>query len=218
MTADADQLTDRPAPAAAERPAKIAAQRRPARLDAATILARQRRAFGGVKLGAAFFGWVTAVGMTVLLTMGVLALMIGIGVLMNTDPDAATDDAASNTAAVSILGAILLAVVVFGAFLCGGYVAARMARFDGLRQGVAVVGWTVAVPVVLLLLAIVVDLGFRDVAISLLPDLAMAVLLVGVLGIVALGAVVGGLLGERYHRVVDGVGLGGPGGPAGSGE
>ncbi len=209
MTADVDSLAERRAPAPADGPTKITPQRRQPRLDAATILARQRRAFGGVKLGAAFFGWVTAVGMTVLLTLGILALMIGISVLMNTDPDTATDDAASNTAAVSILGAILLAVVVFGAFLCGGYVAARMARFDGLRQGVAVVGWTVAIPAVLLLVAIAADLGFRDVALSLLPDLATGVLLAGVLGIAALGAVLGGLLGERYHRLVDGVGLAG---------
>ena len=177
------------------------------RLDAATMLARQRRVFGGVKLGAAFFGWVTAVGMTVLLTLGVLAVMIGGSILLDTDPGAATDNAASNTATVSILGAILLAAVVFGAFLCGGYVAARMARFDGLRHGLAVFGWTVVIPAALLATAVAVDLGFRDVGQSLLPDRATAALLVGVLGIAALGAVLGGLLGERYHRRVDDVGL-----------
>lgn len=179
--------------------------------DPATVLARQRRVFGGVKLGAAFFGWVTAVGMLVLLTLGVLALMVGLSIVMNTDPDAATDDAASNAAVVSILGAILLAVIVFGAFLCGGYVAARMARFDGLRQGVAVFGWTLAVPLTLVAVAAALDFGFREVAVSLMPDRATAALLIGVLGIAALGAVLGGLLGERYHRRVDGVGLTGSG-------
>jgi hypothetical protein len=54
------------------------------------------------------------------------------------------------------------------------------------------------------------------VAQSLVPDLATAVLLIGVLGVAALGALLGGLLGERYHRRVDGVGL--SGGPVGSTE
>lgn len=186
---------------------RLSAQRRRPRIDAAAMLARQRRVLGGIKVGAAFFGWVTAVGMTVLLTVGVLVLMIGVGVVLGTDPGTATDGAASNTVAVSILGAVLLAVILFGAFLCGGYVAARMARFDGLQQGLAVCAWTVAVPLAAFLLALAVDLGFRDVALSLLPDLATAAVLLGVLGIAAFGACVGGLLGERYHRVVDRVGL-----------
>lgn len=211
MTVDVEPVTHRRrGPGALARRPEVAVAQRQVQLDPAALLARQRRAFGGVKLGAAFFGWVTAVGMTVLLTVGVLALIIGISVLMNTDPDAATDGAAANAARVSILGAILLAVVVFAAFLCGGYVAARMARFDGLRQGVAVVGWTVAVPAALLGVAIGADLGVRDVAVSLVPRAAGAVL-AGVLGIAALGSVLGGLLGERYHRLVDGVGLSGSG-------
>ncbi|WP_019873256.1 hypothetical protein [Sporichthya polymorpha] len=200
-------------------PAQLRPRRRQQQLDPATVIARQRRVFGGVKIGAAFFGWVTAVGMTVLLTLGVLTLMIAIGVVLGTDPDSATDGAASNAVAVSILGAILLAVVLFGAFLCGGYVAARMARFDGLLQGVAVCGWTVGVPVALFLLALVLDLGFRDVALSLLPSIATAVLGLGALGVAALGAITGGLIGERYHRVVDQVGLtGGPTEGAGAEE
>lgn len=214
MTSHVDRLAARRPDAPVDRrsPFSVPVQwRRPrldaAPLDAATLLARQRRAFGGVKLGAAFFGWVTAVSMAVLLTLGVLALMIGVSIAMNADPGTATDDAAAHTVAVSILGAILLAVVVFGAFLCGGYVAARMSRFDGVRQGVAVVGWTVAVPVGLLLAALGLDLGSRDVALSLLPDRATGAVLFGVLGVAALGAVLGGLLGERYHRRVDSVGL-----------
>lgn len=209
MTSDVEGPIERRAGGLADRRRRIPRPgpwRQP-RLDAATMLARQRRVFGGVKLGAAFFGWVTAVGMTVLLTLGVLAVMIGVSILLDTDAAAATDNAASNTAAVSILGAILLAAIVFSAFLCGGYVAARMARFDGRRQGLAVFGWTLAIPAVLLASAIAVDLGFRDVGQSLLPGGGTAALLVGALGIAALGAVLGGLLGERFHRRVDGVGL-----------
>lgn len=35
--------------------------------DRATIVARQRERFGGIKVGSAFFGWLTATGMAVLL-------------------------------------------------------------------------------------------------------------------------------------------------------
>jgi hypothetical protein len=208
MTSGVEHLHDRrDGPADRRSRDSLPASRRQPRLDPAAVIARQRRVFGGVKLGAAFFGWVTAVGMTVLLTLGVLAVMIAVSIVLDADPGTATDNAASNTAAVSILGAILLAVVVFGAFLCGGYVAARMARFDGLRQGVAVFAWTLAVPLTLTAGAVAVDFGFRDVAQSLLPDRATFVLLLGVLGIAALGSVSGGLLGERFHRRVDDVGL-----------
>jgi hypothetical protein len=172
------------------------------------VLARQRRIFGGVKAGAAFFGWVTAIGTFVLLSLGVLALMVVLSIATDTDPGSATDDAAANTAAVSILGALLLAVVTFGAFFCGGYVAARMSRFDGLLQGLGVWAWSIGVPIVLWLLAAILDLGFRDVALSLLPNSATTVMLLGLCGIAGGGAVVGGLVGEHYHRVVDQVGLG----------
>jgi hypothetical protein len=191
----------------ATRTSILPAQLRRSRLDPAVVLDRQRRAFGGVKIGAAFFGWVTAIGTFVLLSVGVLALMVVLSIATDTDPGSATDDAASNTAAVSLLAAILLAVVTFGAFFCGGYVAARMSRFDGLLQGLAVWGWSIAVPVVLWLAALVLDLGFRDVALSLLPNLATIVMLAGLCAIAGGGAVVGALVGEHYHRVVDGVGL-----------
>jgi hypothetical protein len=185
----------------------LPAQLRRPRLDPAVVLDRQRRVFGGVKIGAAFFGWVSAIGTFVLLSVGVLALMVVLSIATDTDPGSATDDAASYTAAVSVLAAILLSVVTFGAFFCGGYVAARMSRFDGLLQGLAVWGWSVAVPVALWLAALVVDLGFRDVALSVLPNLATTVMLAGLCGIAGGGSVVGGLVGEHYHRMVDGVGL-----------
>ena len=46
------------------------------------------------------------------------------------------------------MGAVTLAAVLFVAFGCGGYVAGRMARFDGARQGLAVWLWAVVLAVV----------------------------------------------------------------------
>ena len=39
-------------------------------------------------------------------------------------------------------GVVVAAVVLFVAYVCGGYVAGRMARFDGIKQGLAVWGWS----------------------------------------------------------------------------
>ena len=46
--------------------------------DRATVVARQRERFGGIKAGSAFFGWLTATGMSVLL----IALLAAAGVVV----------------------------------------------------------------------------------------------------------------------------------------
>jgi hypothetical protein len=61
-----------------------------------------------------------------------------VGVATNTDASTATTQAAQDPKTVSIVGAVALLVVLFVAYYCGGYVAGRMARFHGVRQGLAV--------------------------------------------------------------------------------
>ena len=46
---------------------------------------------------------------------------------------------------VGLVGGVLLLVILFVAYLAGGYVAGRMARFNGARQGLAVWLWGVAI-------------------------------------------------------------------------
>src|SRR5918994_5177839 len=95
---------------------------------------RARERFGGVNLGAAFFGWLVAMGMTALLT-GILAVAAtAIGYSENITQSEAQRAAGT----VTLVIAIVLVAVLLIAYYSGGYVAGRMSRFDGSRQGVAV--------------------------------------------------------------------------------
>ncbi|MGY1592367.1 hypothetical protein ACI79D_10360 [Geodermatophilus sp. SYSU D00708] len=176
-------------------------------------VAAQRSAFGGVKWGAAFFGWLSANGLAVLL----IALLSAAGVALGlTQGIASADDAAQQADTIGLGGAIALLVVLFVAYLAGGYVAGRMARFSGVRQGVAV--WLVGLLVVVVLSVagyllgreynvlealhlprIPIDEGTATTA-GIVTLLAMAV-------VTLLGAVVGGRLGTRYHRRIDRAGF-----------
>src|SRR3954449_9499744 len=111
-------------------------------------VAAQHARFGGIKWGAAFFGWLTAHGLAVLLVALLSAAGVALGLANNVDtPDEAADQAQT----LGIGGGVAILVVLFLAYLAGGYVAGRMARFDGARQGVAV--WGIGLIVVLVLAA-----------------------------------------------------------------
>lgn len=192
---------------------------------AGELVDRQRERFGGLKVGAAFFGWLTAMGMAVLLTALVVAAtgaVFGLGVAGT--PDEAADEAMRNVETVGWIGAAALFVILFVAYFCGGYVAGRMARFNGVRQGLAVWVWAIVIAIVIALLSVVAGsqwdiLGALD-AFPRIPvsdgELTIAGIITAV--IVALaslgGAILGGVTGMRYHRRVDRAGLDEPGYPA----
>ena len=125
-------------------------------------------------------------------------------------------EATANASGIGIGGGIALLVVLFLAYLAGGYVAGRMARFDGVRQGIAV--WVIGLLVVLLLavLGLVFGSQFNVLAQLNLPRIpidegtattAGIVTLVAILLVTLLGAVIGGKVGEHYHRKVDRAGF-----------
>src|SRR5918998_678975 len=97
------------------------------------VVAREKERFGGMKFGASFFGWLTASGMAVLLTA--LLAAAGAGVGLATDIDPANPDA-SQADTIGLIGAIVVLAIIFVSYFAGGYVAGRMARFNGARQGV----------------------------------------------------------------------------------
>ncbi|NMR30714.1 YrzE family protein [Crystallibacter degradans] len=185
-------------------------------LDREAVFVRQRDAFGGVKLGSAFFGWLSATGMIVLLLSIATGITVAFGFSALNDlqnPEAI----ASGGGAAAIPAAIVLGVILLLSYFAGGYVAGRMARFDGVRQGLAVWLWGIVMAVV----ASVVGLatGGMDVINSFtgnsavsaaiqdltVPGLiALAIVLVLTLG----GALLGGLAGMRFHRKVDRAGFG----------
>lgn len=183
--------------------------------DRGDVRARQKERFGGIKWGAAFFGWLTAIGTFVLLTALIAAVGGAIGL---SNPGAADQagQAAQNPGAAQtagIVSVIVAAVVLLIAYYCGGYVAGRMARFNGLKQGIAVWVWTIVISIVVAILATVAGAQFNVLgAVGGLPQLPVDGGALGIAGIIAvaialavslLGAILGGLAGMRFHRKID---------------
>jgi hypothetical protein len=171
---------------------------------------RQREEFGGLNWGSALFGWLVAVGIATLLTAILSAAGAAIG-LTKTSPSQASDSAST----IGIVGGVLFLVVLLIAYYAGGYVAGRMSRFDGPRQGVGV--WVIGLLVTVLLAVAGVLLGAKynvlsQLSLPRIPVDEGSLTAGGVIALVAivlgtlLAAVVGGKAGTRYHRKIDRVG------------
>jgi hypothetical protein len=175
---------------------------------ATTEVARQRDEYGGTNWGAAFFGWLVAVGLGALLT----ALVSAAGAAIAFSELDSVGEAANNSDTIGIVGGICLLAIALIAYFAGGYVAGRMSRFDGGRQGLAVWIWSVVVVVVLAIIGAIAGSEYNllgDINLPRIPidegDLTtggiivLALVLIGTL----LAAMAGGKAGERYHRRVD---------------
>ena len=181
--------------------------------DRHSVVGREIEEYGGVKVGSAFFGWLTATGTGVLLTAVVAAAGTAVGVATDTS----TSEAA-NSRTIGIAGAIVVLVVLFVAYYCGGYVAGRMARFNGLKQGLAVWLWAVAIAVVVAIAAAIAGNQYDVLGkLNSFPRIPVSEGNLTTGGIIALliaaaasliGALAGGLAGMRFHRRVDRTGLG----------
>jgi hypothetical protein len=174
------------------------------------VRARQRAEFGGFNWGSAFFGWLVAVGLAVLLTAIVAAAGTGIGLTT-----VGSGGAQNNAETIGVVGGILLVAIAMVAYYCGGYVAGRMSRFDGARQGFGV--WVFGLIVTVGIAAAGWIFGDKynvldDLNLPRIPvhagDLttggliALAAIVLGTL----VAAITGGKVGERFHRRVDRVG------------
>jgi hypothetical protein len=174
------------------------------------VRARQREEFGGINWGAAFFGWLVAVGLGALL-VGLLAAAgaaVGLTEL--------SDEAAGNATEISLGGAIALLAALAVAYFAGGYVAGRMSRFDGARQGVGTWLLGLVLTVVLAIVGVVLGSEYNVLEQLELPAVpvgdselatggALALIIVAAGTLVA--AIAGGKAGERYHRKVDRAGF-----------
>ena len=192
----------------------------PVEVDRRDVLVREQERFGGIKIGSAFLGWMAAVGVGVLLT----ALLTAAGVVLSLTSSTTTTDisnqasAATGTAkTIGLIGAILLLLAMFAAYYCGGYVAGRMARFNGTKQGLAVWLWGIVFAVVIALLVEVAGSRYNILSNLNLPHIPISqgdVTTAGIIAIVAAvvvtlgGALLGGRAGMHFHREVDKAGLG----------
>jgi hypothetical protein len=184
--------------------------------DRREATARQKERYGGVKLGSAFFGWLTATGTGVLLTAIVAAAGTAVGVTTGTSAGQAVSEATRGTEAaetVGLVSGIVLLVVLFLAYYCGGYVAGRMARFNGMKQGIAVWLWAVVVAIAVAVVAAVAGDQYDVLSqLNSFPRIPVSVSDITTGGLIALlavaaasliGAILGGLAGMRFHRKVD---------------
>jgi len=175
--------------------------------DLHELRARQRDRFGGFSWGSDFFGWLCAVGLASILTSLLVAAGTSIG--LSEVSDAARGD---EVAPIGLTGGILLLAVLAVAWFSGGYVAGRMARFDGTRQGLGVWLWTILAALAVALLAAIggreYDL-FEQLNLPRIPVNGQSLTTGGAIALGAalvttlVSAMLGGKLGERFHRRVD---------------
>jgi hypothetical protein len=200
-------------PARGDRTAETVVEAAPTR---ETVAAREKEQFGGIKIGSAFFGWLAATGTAVLLTALVAAAGTAVGLATNTDVNTAVNQA-SNDQTVGLLGITVLLVILFVAYYCGGYVAGRMARFNGAKQGFMVWVWAVIAAIIVAVLGLLAGPQYNVLAtLNSFPRIpvnegqlnTMGVIAAVVVAVVALvGAVLGGLAGMHFHRKVDRAGF-----------
>jgi hypothetical protein len=164
-------------------------------------VAEARRRFGGLDVPASLAGTLCALGLTVLLA----GLLTGAGRI---GYQSGVADSDTTLSAGGLIGGL---VVLFLAFLTGGWVAGRMARYDGGRNGLMTAVWF------LLLAAAVSVLGawlgdkydfFADVHLpQWFSDNARSAKAIasGIVALVVmlLAGLFGGVLGARYHRRAD---------------
>jgi hypothetical protein len=199
---------DRGTVATSERP--VATERDDGRF-VRDVRARQREEYGGTNWGAAFFGWLVAIGVAVIL----LAILSAAGAAFGLT-DVSKSEAQSNAETIGIVGAALLIAVLAIAYYCGGYVSGRMSRFDGGRQGFGT--WVIGLVVTIVAAAAGALFGseynvLEKLNLPYIPidngtlTAGAAITLVAVLVLTVLAAMGGGKAGARYHWKIDRLGF-----------
>src|SRR5919107_888605 len=162
---------------------------------------RLRHMYGGVDWLASFLGLVFAIvlGAVFSAVAGLVLVPFGITPALS----------GGQIGASVITGLALLGVLIFLTFFFGGYVAGRLARFDGGRNGAMVLVWMFIV-VLILALAAALFSGFVpagmaqgianlvDRIVSTAGNLAGAAVVIALLG-----GSLGGRMGSRYHTEID---------------
>jgi hypothetical protein len=173
---------------------------------------QEHREFGGrIQWEAVFFGLLAAIGLAASLVAMVLGGLVAAGVT------SFHESAAGLVDHVMVAGGLIPIAILALSYLAGGYVAARMARFDGPRQGVGLWLLSLGVAIAVAVTAWIAG-GDADPAKSItlpsnpidegpLSHSGWGILAVGLL-VPLVFAILGGVLGERFHRAVDRAGTG----------
>lgn len=173
-----------------------------------TDLRTVKERFGGIDTPSALGGLFALIG-----TLAFLGALIGAGAgELSYQLNAIDID--GNLQEVEVIGLLIAGFAVLASSFVGGWVAARMARFDGVMNGVGVAIWLLLLVAVFAALGTFVGAEFNAFQRVGLPDwfsqfaaddVTAGVIVGGVVGIAALfvGAAVGGFVGDAYNRRVD---------------
>jgi hypothetical protein len=175
---------------------------------------RLRDVYGGVDWLASFIGCVFALVCCSVLLLLFSGLVLGpIGFTL--------DLQGQEIDAAAITGFVVVGLSLFLAYLIGGYVAGRLVRFDGGRNGAATVIWSVLLGVIFVFFGAVLLGSFlpdtlfggvqgflQDTALPSIGGLIQAGVVgagiaLGALVLMLLGGFLGGRLGMRYHTRID---------------
>ena len=178
-------------------------------LTAATALSMQKSRYSRMHLLPGLLGWLITIS---LMDGGLWAIQSWLTLTSQSESIeyASVVSRLFSGASNAVPVAVALSVLIFFAYLVGGYAAGRMARFAGAKQGIAVWLWQIMSLILGSLATFLVPQLFQNGVASLslqkliAGDFAnglLAVLLV--LALSFLGAILGGLLGRLYHRRVD---------------
>jgi len=168
---------------------------------------RQKDDFGGLSWLSTLAGWLSAAGLTAILT-GILTAA-GAALALN---QAGAKLNGSEATTIGLASGIALLVVLAIGYFFGGYVAGRMARFDGARQGIGVWLWGLLIAVVVAALAAVGGSKYNVLDALNLPRLPVnsgtlttggLIALIASLAVTLGAAILGGKAGERFHNKVD---------------
>ena len=190
-------------------PVEASGELRSAKVVRAEREAELTRRFGGFHWGADFIGFAVATFFTVLL-FGIVGAIVGtVGYQLHAKVPKVGGAVSGTTQQLGIGGLIGGLVALFLAYLIGGYTAGRMVRFSGAKNGLGVVIWTIIAAIILGAAGGIAGNRF-DVAKQLHLNIdtgtlttAGLVSLAVTLLVMLIAAVLGGSLGERYHRRID---------------
>lgn len=173
-----------------------------------TNLGSVKDRFGGIDTAAAFGGMLAMLG-----TLIFLSALIGAGA-GGLSYDLNAFDVEGNLQEIVIAGIVIAGLVVLLSAFVGGWVAARMARFDGPMNGVGAALWLLFFVALFAALGAFVGQEFNAFQRAGLPDwftqlsaddVTAEAIIGAIVGVVLLlvGAATGGAVGDGYNRKVD---------------
>jgi len=164
--------------------------------------------YGGVKGGGVFYGWLVAIALTILLVGIVGAIATAVGSSM----DITQARAELQAGTIGVVSAVAVLVILMIGYFAGGYVAGRLTRFDGGRQGIGV--WVLGLVVTVAVVVAGAVFGsqydvFNRVNLPSIPVPTDSLTQGGIIALVAvlvgtlIAAILGGKIGQRYHNKID---------------